>query len=174
MPKRPATIATAAAVGWLALAPVAHADDGVPSAFSPNDVLDEIAALGEVNPETGDILLDAEALAAAFPDIARSTAPSFDDAWIVVHASSFERPDAAWLDNWIDSNSVGPVLTREVDFDVSKHQVRYYHLDDAIAAWQVATELSNRLDTVVVRDFTHFRPSPEVGLVEVWLSDDSS
>jgi hypothetical protein len=56
-------------------------------------------------------------------------------------------------------------------FAISATNVRYYHASDLDAAEAVAELLSNLEGmSVEARDFTSYRPSPDPGMVEVWLA----
>jgi hypothetical protein len=55
--------------------------------------------------------------------------------------------------------------TMRVDLTISQDQIRYYFDQDADAARALAITAN-----AAVRDFSYFRPSPDVGLLEIWLS----
>ena len=61
----------------------------------------------------------------------------------------------------------GHALTRirAVDVSISERNVRYFHNDDRPAATRLAREHGAE-----VKDFTWFRPLPEKGTTEIWLS----
>ncbi len=62
----------------------------------------------------------------------------------------------------------------EAAFDVGRSNVRYYHAEDAEAAQEVAALLAGPADEAPdARDFTDFRPSPAVGMIEVWLAGNA-
>lgn len=52
-----------------------------------------------------------------------------------------------------------------VGFTVSRTHLRYYHAADAEAAREIAARIGAE-----ARDFTHFRPSPPTGKIEVWIA----
>lgn len=54
---------------------------------------------------------------------------------------------------------------REVDINVSTSHVRYFHNDDRTEATRVARDYG-----VEAKDFTWFRPQPDPGTTEFWLS----
>ena len=57
---------------------------------------------------------------------------------------------------------------KSVGFAISSDQVRYFYPEDAAAARALAEAIGAR-----VRDFTDFRPQPEEGTIEVWMSGKS-
>jgi hypothetical protein len=59
---------------------------------------------------------------------------------------------------------------REVGFSIRSPNVRYYHEEDRRAAIEVADLLTSALgDDAEARDFTDYEPSPERGLIEIWI-----
>ncbi len=67
------------------------------------------------------------------------------------------------------------VVARPVTISISQSNVRFFHRADAPAARAVADALGDEsVDTTPeVRDFTHFRPRPEEGRLELWLSGNA-
>lgn len=59
-------------------------------------------------------------------------------------------------------------IIRSVDVNINTPNVRYFHNDDRAEATRLAREYG-----VEVRDFTWFRPQPDKGTAEFWLSGDS-
>ncbi len=60
-----------------------------------------------------------------------------------------------------------PSVIRNVDVSINTPNVRYFHNDDRIEATRLARDYG-----VEVRDFTWFRPQPELGKAEFWLSGE--
>ncbi len=61
-----------------------------------------------------------------------------------------------------------------VGFSVGKTNVRYYHPEDRAAAEQVAALTADLTGAPLeARDFTDFRPSPNPGVIEVWLEGNA-
>ena len=98
-----------------------------------------------------------------------------DDLRIFIH---YQRgsPGAA-LANGLSSNlalTKDPleVELRAVDFIVAAPRIRYFYADDADAAAALAGSLdppSNSSSGWQVQDFTHFRPGPDEGTLEVYV-----
>lgn len=94
---------------------------------------------------------------------------------VVIHYPDGVRPQAERL-----ALDLGAVLThggielQGVQARVSRANLRYFHPGDRPLAERVGallrSEAPEAMGTVTVRDFTHFRPSPRRGTVEVWLS----
>ncbi len=63
--------------------------------------------------------------------------------------------------------SLGPI--QRVNFKVTANQVRFFHPEDSATASIIA----ERVDAEA-RDFTSFRPSPEVGTMEVFVAGDGA
>ncbi len=59
---------------------------------------------------------------------------------------------------------------RRVDIDVSTSHLRYYDRRDADKAASLAVTLGTAAAPLPVRDFTHYRPRPHRGLIEVWVT----
>ncbi len=59
-----------------------------------------------------------------------------------------------------------------VGFSISSTNIRFYHAEDSAAAAKVAEVLRAEGQETELRDFTDFRPQPDLGLVEVWLAGD--
>lgn len=60
------------------------------------------------------------------------------------------------------------VEIRRVPFAVSRRHVRFFHAEDREIAQRVAAMVAPGR-RVEVADFTHFRPLPRIGTVELWL-----
>lgn len=63
-----------------------------------------------------------------------------------------------------------PDKVTAVPFEISRTNTRFFESEIAEAAGQVANVLG---DDGLVRDFTHYRPSPAPGFVEIWLSSSA-
>lgn len=63
-----------------------------------------------------------------------------------------------------------PDKVTAVPFEISRTNTRFFEAEIADAAGQLATMLG---DDGLVRDFTHYRPSPAPGFVEIWLSSSA-
>jgi hypothetical protein len=60
---------------------------------------------------------------------------------------------------------------RVVDFDIRKNSVRYFFDSDAELATRVSQAAYQAGRVANTRDFTHYRPRPRSGTVELWLSE---
>lgn len=58
---------------------------------------------------------------------------------------------------------------RRVELDIAASHVRYFHYEDRSAALAVASSLSSSEQTIEIRDFTHYTPEPQPGLIEIWV-----
>jgi hypothetical protein len=61
------------------------------------------------------------------------------------------------------------VRVRQVPAGVARTDLRYFHAADRAAAIAAARVLRQERPPAAVRDFTHYRPSPQAGLIEIWM-----
>lgn len=108
--------------------------------------------------------------AAALPPVAANTR-------VFIHfagdAAAGERANALYNDLTADGGYPLVVL-REVDFAIAAPRIRYFHAADAEAAQRLAGFLDHP-DTVggdwTLQDFTHYRPQPTTGTLEIYVPD---
>lgn len=98
---------------------------------------------------------------------ARQTALS--DARVVIHRSAWATArDAQALARRLRRSGAGEVEIRPVRLRLEKQSIRYFHAADR-AVSETLGELVGRNGRGTVEDFTHYRPLPRRGTVEVWL-----
>ncbi|MSU89896.1 hypothetical protein GE300_09780 [Rhodobacteraceae bacterium 2CG4] len=59
---------------------------------------------------------------------------------------------------------------RTFRFGLGAPNVRFFHASDRAVAERVARVLTAYGLAAEARDFTHYRPPPEPGLIEVWIA----
>lgn len=92
------------------------------------------------------------------------------DARVVVHRpSSATYAEARDLLDLLRARGVGEAEIRTVGVTVSRANVRYFHDRDRAAAERVVRLLEGDGYRAELKDFTHYRPPPSRGTVEVWL-----
>lgn len=104
--------------------------------------------------------------AAALPSDAGTP---FDEIRAVIHVP--RQTTGATVDNAtaaIAGLGIPEAPPRTTGFNISQTHLRYYHPEDARAAQMLGDRIG-----APVRDFTAHRPSPNVGLVEVWVAGTS-
>ena len=114
----------------------------------------------------GAVADDSPPLAAARGNAAKAWT---SDARVVVHAVRENAELAETVIRLLRSLGADDVERRVVERTPSSDEVRYFQGVDAAMAADVAAELEDVFDAVRVRDFTHYRPSPSSGLLELWL-----
>ncbi|MDP5308475.1 hypothetical protein [Paracoccus spongiarum] len=113
------------------------------------------------------------AATAAAPAAARTTAPPADrdlsQARVVIHHPAQSGPKASRdLARRLRAAGAGEVEIREVGFAIGRRDIRYFHASDRALSRQLDRLIGLRRNAAV-SDFTHFRPLPRNGTVEVWL-----
>lgn len=117
-------------------------------------------------PLIGDSAGDSPPLAAALE--------SASDGWkhearLVVHGVSENAELGVLVAKLLRDLGADDVEHRLVERTTSIDEVRYFRRADAAMAADVAAELGSVFEELRVRDFTHYRPSPSSGLLELWL-----
>ncbi|MGF1552813.1 MAG: hypothetical protein ACFBWO_09960, partial [Paracoccaceae bacterium] len=110
--------------------------------------------------------------APASPPEVPSDAPSAGapaPARVVVHYADGALGRAAVLAERLRGRLAGAVELRRVPARVSRANLRFFHSADRPLAERVSSLLAPEAPPGRVRDFTHYRPLPRRGTVEVWL-----
>ena len=95
--------------------------------------------------------------------------PALSRARVVIHHASSEGPERSLeLARRLRDAGAGEVEVRPVDFQIGRQSIRYFHDADR-AVSQALKEVIRPDHSVTIDDFTHFRPLPSGGMVEVWL-----
>ncbi len=102
------------------------------------------------------------------------TPMAFTQTRVPVHYPSNAGSSAANAVALLRANGVDQSNAVPVGFSISRSNVRYYFDSDREAAQKVVDVLNagGQPGGVELRDFTDFRPSPERGMIEVWLSGE--
>lgn len=93
---------------------------------------------------------------------------------VVLHAAARSTPLASFFMDELASRADISLEKRQVDVDVSTSHLRYFYPGDASKAADLALALGTVEAPLVVKDFTHFRPKPHRGLIEVWVQGPGS
>ena len=103
-------------------------------------------------------------------DAAPSGPPSFLDGRIVIHYRGGSGTGEAEADRLATAAAplAAKVQTRVVADTPSAPVIRFFHPEDAERARQLADALSGPGLTWDIRNFSSFRPSPTLGMIEVW------
>lgn len=111
--------------------------------------------------------------AAARPSVPKATAavPSrtLAQARVVIHypeRGGYERSEG--LARLLRAAGTAEVETRPVSYPVERQSIRYFHAADQEVSGIIG-DLVGGGGRATVSDFTHFRPSPRNGTVEIWL-----
>ncbi|SNR69591.1 hypothetical protein SAMN06265378_1181 [Paracoccus sediminis] len=88
---------------------------------------------------------------------------------VVIHRSRSSDPRASReLARRLREAGAGQVEIRDVGFRMARPSIRYFHAGDRTVSDAVGDLVDpGRRDNVA--DFTHFRPLPRRGTIEVWL-----
>jgi len=139
------------------------------TAETPSDAEPDDAGSAEV--ESG----DAESAEVESAEVELSDGPSSgekdwrEQARIVIHG----RGDAARLSGLVDGllRDLGAdqVEQRKVRTVVEQDHIRFFHEEDADMAAALATELEDVFGVVGLRGLVRYEPSPDPGLLEIWL-----
>lgn len=76
----------------------------------------------------------------------------------------------------LEQRAIGATIVRPVDFAISRTAVRYFFADDAERAadlhWLTQETDPGARDGAIEQpqDFSHFRPLPRLGTIEIWLA----
>jgi hypothetical protein len=88
--------------------------------------------------------------------------------WLVVHVAE-ATGKAGRIVASLRAAGFGTVRIRQVAAGVARPDLRYFHEADRAAATTVQRIVGAELPEPTVRDFTHYRPLPEPGLIEIWI-----
>lgn len=168
----PALVAPARLGGFPAVfsAPVAPevflADLGPKIALTASDTALASASLDSFAPRK---LVVSEALLSPPAPGEPMRPPQWEVSRVVIHAPERMAPDRGEWALARLSQREWPVEQATTPYTISETHIRYYHDRDRAAAQDLATLLD-----AVARDFTSFSPSPEEGLLELWLSGEGA
>lgn len=94
---------------------------------------------------------------------------TLDQARVVIHypeRGGYERSEE--LVRLLRALGTAEVQTRPVRYPVKRQSIRHFHAADRDVAGMIG-DLVGGGGRATVSDFTHFRPSPRGGTVEIWL-----
>jgi hypothetical protein len=168
---------------YLRVAARAHADNTPVEVFPPavhapyeiEAIKTEVAFVDEVSAPR-------EPLPASTDDVADLLAASKGKPRVFVHYSrqlAFGADMAATAADALQQQDHQIADIRVVPYAVSHPRVRYFFANDREAAEKVAEDVARSVigeaaasPDVTVQDFSHFRPRPTPGNIEVWLPSD--
>jgi hypothetical protein len=170
----PPAAATAAAAP-----PPAPPPAGPPDAPAAGDPAVAVAAPPPVAepaaPEAIDVAAAAPDAAPPAPEPAGAAMPAWAAGTrVFLHHPPDARAEAEAAAEALRTAGVAEVALVAAPLSVARTNVRFYHAGDAAAARGVATLLATAdAAPPEARDFTHFSPPPEPGMVEVWLAGEA-
>ncbi|MBD3624423.1 MAG: hypothetical protein HUJ24_03390, partial [Rhodobacteraceae bacterium] len=81
-----------------------------------------------------------------------------------------DRTFAQAVTRFIVNDGLDVFAVRNFRFGLDSPNIRFFHASDRAVAERVARVLTAYGLPAEARDFTHFRPPPEPGLIEVWIA----
>lgn len=160
-----------AATQTMAQAGSADAGNGLPSAQEIwRHLPDQPPQTPETRPVRAPLPVALPRPGRPLPDAPAAIRPSTPTgARVVIHHSGSTGPERSLeLAGHLRRAGFPQVEIRAVGFRVDKQSVRYFHHADQDVSQALGT-LIGRDGQVDVADFTHFRPLPRTGTVEIWL-----
>lgn len=110
---------------------------------------------------------------AAKPEATKAAPMDLGMARVVVHFPPSAAGSAGTALEALRTAGVSEATSLPARFSVANANVRYYHAEDREAAQAIAAIVGGAGDVPEARDFTNFRPKPNLGMIEVWLSGEA-
>jgi len=103
--------------------------------------------------------------------VSRLTAPVTTGTRVAIHVPVGTEPTFAQaVTRFIVNDGLDVFAVRNFRFGLDSPNIRFFHASDRAVAERVARVLTAYGLPAEARDFTHFRPPPEPGLIEVWIA----